>query len=554
MPPGAVGGGELEEGPLTMSWNFGDIFDSVAEAVPEDSPALIHGDRTVTWSEMDRRSNNLARQLLARGAREGDKVALYMRNRPEYMECLVACFKARLVHVNINFRYVTDEILYILDNSDTRFVIFAGEFGEVVAKLKDRLPKVAAFIRIEDESPPLARTESYDALVGAGGGERLEVERSPDDLFFLYTGGTTGMPKGVMWRAEDLWDALGRGGSALNGNAVPETVEEHRDRIRAQGPGPRHMPACPLMHGTGLFTSITALAGGGTIVTLENPHLDPHELWSVVERHRVNSCAIVGDAFAKPMLRALEEKPGAYNLGSLLLVISSGVMWSTEVKKGMLRHHSGLILADSFGSSEAVGFGMSVMTAQGEARTARFQIGERVKVFTEEGREVKPGSGEAGFVARCGPIPVGYYKDSEKTAETFPVIDGVRYSIPGDWCLVEEDGTLTLLGRGSVCVNTGGEKVYPEEVEEALKSHPDVEDAVIVGVPDEKWGQAVTGVVQLRPGANLDEEALRGSVRATLAPYKCPKRVLQVETIGRAPNGKADYVALAALARKRLQA
>jgi fatty-acyl-CoA synthase len=234
------------------------------------------------------------------------------------------------------------------------------------------------------------------------------------------------------------------------------------------------------------------------------------------------------------------------------MIISSGVMWSPEVKRGLLEHQPGMILVDSFGSSEAVGFGMSVTTAQGETRTAKFQIGERVKVFTEDEREVAPGSGEPGFVARGGPIPVGYYKDPEKTAETFKTIDGVRYSIPGDWCTVEEDGTLTLLGRGSVCINTAGEKVYPEEVEEALKEHPDVDDALVVGLPDERWGQAVTGVVQLREGARFEEESLRRHVHDRLAGYKAPKRVLRVDRVYRAPNGKADYPRTADYAREQL--
>jgi fatty-acyl-CoA synthase len=361
------------------------------------------------------------------------------------------------------------------------------------------------------------------------------------------------MPKGVMWRHEDLWEALQRGANATNLNATPENLEEHRQGIRSRGPGSRHLSACPLMHGTGMFTSISALGGGGAVVTLESARFDPHEFWSAVARHKVNSAAIVGDAFAKPMLRALDERPGAYDLSSLLLLISSGVVWSKEVKKGLLRHHAGLIIYDSFGASEGVGFGNSITTAQGESRTARFQIGEKVKVFTEDHREVRPGSGVPGFVARCGPIPSGYYKDPEKSAQVFPVIDGVRYSIPGDWCLVEEDGTLTLLGRGSVSINTGGEKVYPEEVEEALKEHLDVEDAVVVGVPDERWGQAVTAVVELRPGAVFDEEELRREVRGKLAPFKCPKRILQVDTVGRAPNGKADYPAVAKLAVQRLR-
>jgi fatty-acyl-CoA synthase len=536
-----------------MSWNLGDIVDAVASVLPPDAPALLHAERAVSWGELDRRSNNLARALMARGAQPGDKVAIYTRNRPEYMEALVACLRARLVHVNVNFRYLEEEIRYILDDSDSKFVLFAGEFGPLLATLRARLPRVRGFLQIDDGSPLMPFAERYDLLAEEGRGDRLDVHRSPDDLLFLYTGGTTGMPKGVMWRSEDLWEALGRGGNALNGNAASPTLEAHSERIRGTGPGARHLSACPLMHGTGLFTSIAALANGGAVVTLESSKLDPHELWSAVERHRVNSCAIVGDAFGKPMLRALDESPGAYDLRSLLLVISSGVMWSAEVKRGLLAHHAGLILVDSFGSSEAVGFGMSVTTSSGETRTGKFRIGEKVKVFTEDLREVVPGSGEHGFVARCGPIPLGYYKDPEKTARTFRVIDGVRYAIPGDFCRVEADGTLTLLGRGSVCINTGGEKVYPEEVEEALKRHPDVEDAVVVGAPDEKWGQAVVGVVQLRPGAALDEEGLRAHVRLGLAGYKTPKRVLAVETIGRAPNGKADYARIRELACARLR-
>jgi len=266
----------------------------------------------------------------------------------------------------------------------------------------------------------------------------------------------------------------------------------------------------------------------------------------------VNTIAIVGDAFAKPMLGALDERRSEYTLDSLIAIISSGVMWSREVKQRLLGHHPGMVCFDSFGSSEAVGFGASITTAGGESRTGRFQLGERVKVFTEEEREVAPGSGVPGFVAHGGAIPLGYYKDAEKTASTFRTIGGVRYVIPGDWCTVEADGTLNLLGRGSVCINTGGEKVYPEEVEEALKTHPAVYDALVVGVRDDKWGQAVIGLVEPRPATTVQEDDLRQHVRARLAGFKTPKRVLVVETIGRAPNGKDDYVAMAKLAERRL--
>lgn len=539
-----------------MSWNLGDVVDSLDQVVPADSPALIQGDRRIAWGELGRRSNNLAAQLRARGAQPGDKVAFYMRNCPEYVEGVIACFKARLVHVNVNFRYLDDELWYILDNSDAKFVLFGTEFAEHCRALEDRLPKVSHWIqtgeiqsgeRSEDFATP------YEALATAGEGAPLEIERSPDDLLFIYTGGTTGMPKGVMWAAEGLWGALGAGANApANRGVKPESVEIHAKNVREFSPAPRQLPACPLMHGTGLLTSINTIASGGCVVLLEGKTFDPAELFDVVARDRVDSIVIVGDAFAKPMLNCLDENPGRFDLSSLRVIMSSGVMWSSEVKQGLLKHHPDVLLADMFGSSEAVGFGTSVTSAKGPTRTARFEIGPDCKVFTEEHREVVPGSGERGFIARRGPIPVGYYKDPEKTAATFPTIDGVRYSIPGDWCTVEADGTLNLLGRGSVCINTAGEKVYPEEVEEALKTHPAVEDALVVGVADEKWGQSVTGIVELAPGNALDEEVLRKHVRALLAGYKTPKRIFAVERMFRAPNGKADYQAATSYAEERL--
>jgi 3-oxocholest-4-en-26-oate---CoA ligase len=535
-----------------MGWNLGDIFDTLSEAVPRTNPALIHGARTLSWADLTRRSNNLAAALLARGARPDDKVALYLRNGPEYTEATVACLKARLVHVNVNFRYREDELRYIIENADARFVVFAGEFTELLDAVRGRLPEVRGWIQVDDGTPRAPFAEPYEELAGAGSGARLDLARSPDDLLFLYTGGTTGMPKGVMWRGEDLWRAIGGGGSPLTGELPVVSLAELRERVAARGGGPRHLPACPLMHGTGLFSSLIALSSGGTIVTLEGAAFDAHELWRAVERHGVNTIAIVGDAFAKPMLRALDERPGEYGLQSVLAIISSGVMWSPEVKTALLAHHPGMILFDSFGSSEAVGFGASITTAAGESRTGRFQLGERVKVFTEDGQEVAAGSGVPGFVAHGGAIPLGYYKDPEKTARTFRTIGGVRYVIPGDWCTVEADGTLALLGRGSVCINTGGEKVYPEEVEEALKTHPAVYDALVVGVPDEKWGQAVVGLVEPRSGSTADEEDLRQHVRARLAGFKTPKRVLLVDSIGRAPNGKADYVVMTKLAERRV--
>jgi fatty-acyl-CoA synthase len=394
---------------------------------------------------------------------------------------------------------------------------------------------------------------SFQALCEEGDGAPLSIARSPDDLLFVYTGGTTGMPKGVMWRHEDLWGAM-RGGESIpaNGGVRPASVDVHVRNVGAFGPGPVQIPACPLMHGTGLFTAILNLLSGGCCVTLTSESFDPEELFDAVSRHRVVSIVIVGDAFARPMQKALDAHPGRWDLSSLRIALSSGVMWSQETKQGLLRHHPGMVLADMFGASEAVGFGASITSAKGGSRTAKFVIGDDCKVFSEDHREVAPGSGERGFIARRGPIPLGYHKDPEKTAATFPTIDGVRYSVPGDWCTVEADGTLTLLGRGSVCINTAGEKVYPEEVEEALKTHPDVEDALVVGVPDEKWGQAVTAVVEMSRGTDLDEGSLRQYVRQHLAGYKAPKRIVAVKSMFRAPNGKADYKGAASYARQQL--
>ena len=535
-----------------MTWNYGDIYEAVADALPDDAPALIHGGRVTTWKALDTRSNNLARALLDAGLEYGDKVGFYLRNHSAYMEMLTACFKARLVHVNVNYRYVEDELWYILDNSDAKAVLFDAEFKSQVSALVPRLPNVVLWIQLGEEDDLLPGAVSYERLANEGSGNRLGIERSGEDMLFLYTGGTTGMPKGVMWEQQSHWEAGTRGASLASDMMPPETLAEHAENVRKAGGGGISFPVCPQMHGTGLFTSMGALAQGGCIVTTSSARFDPEETWQLVQDHKVMSMAIVGDAFAKPLLAVLEQQPDKYDISSLLIIISSGVMWSPEVKQGLLRHNRNLTLIDSFGASEAVGFGTSTTTADGGQGVAKFMLNERTKVFTEDYEEVLPGSDRPGFVAKTGGIPSGYYKDPEKTAKTFPVIDGVRYSIPGDWCRVEADGTLTLLGRGSVCINTAGEKVYPEEVEEVLKTHPDVYDALVVGVPDEKWGQAVTGVVQLREGAELDEAALRAHVRASLAGYKCPKRIVGIDNLRRASNGKADYKAMTEFARETL--
>lgn len=531
-------------------WNYGDIIDAVAKVVPSGSPALIHGPRVTSWLAFQGRTNALARGLIAAGHKTDDKLAILIRNRPEYMEATIAAFKGRFVHVNVNYRYKADELLYIFDNSDARAVVYGSEFAPLVASIRDRLPGVETWLQVAvDDTPLPAFAQDYEAFVAAHGSGDLDIKRSPDDLFFLYTGGTTGMPKGVMWRQHDLRAA--QMNPALM-PVVPTTLAEHVEIVRTT-PGNRFIPVCPQMHGTGLLTSFGALTGGGCVITLESATFDPVELWEVTARRKATQMAIVGDAFAKPMLRALDENPGRWDLSPVAMIVSSGTMWSQEVKHGLVKHMPQVTLLDSFGASEAVGFALSATTKDGEAQTAKFTLGTDVAVFTADHAPVQPGSNEPGFIARGGNIPVGYWKDPEKTARTFFTIAGKRWSIPGDYCLLHGDGSITLLGRGSACINTAGEKVYPEEVEEVLKLHESIEDALVVGVPDEKWGNAVTGVVELSPGARFDEVALRAHVREHLAGYNTPKRILAVPAMFRAPNGKADYKAAVAHARSALQ-
>jgi 3-oxocholest-4-en-26-oate---CoA ligase len=522
------------------AWNYGDILDAVDAFVPGDRIALIHGDRMVCWRDFSHRTNNLARALRAGGAMPGDKIAFFMRNRCEYSEGIAAAFKARLTHVNVNYRYVDHELVYLLDNADAGVVIYAAEFAPMVASIRTGLPKVRQWVEVADGHPGGDDVIDYESLVESGDGAPLGIARSGDDMLFLYTGGTTGLPKGVMWRHDDLWRGTGAGGNPRIGIPPSTDLSTYVERLRSEPP-PVNLPLPPMMHGTGLLSAVTAMTHGGTCVTLKSRSFDPEEALAAIERHRVTAATIVGDAFARPLVEALDRARPKPDIASLKMISSSGVMWTREIKAGLLRHNGELTLIDGFASSEALGLGSSVMTRDKAVDVAKFTLGPTCKVFTEDRREVKPGSGEAGMVAVCGPLPVGYYKDETKTAKTFPVIDGVRYSIPGDWVRVEADGTLTLLGRGSNCINSAGEKVYPEEVEEALKAHASVADALVVGVADRKWGQSITAVVQLKPGAGFDEHEMKDFVKARIAAYKVPKRILTKADLKRAPNGKADY-------------
>ncbi len=533
-------------------WNFADVWETVADALPQ-APCQVQGPRVVTWATFDRRADGVARWLLELGVARQDKVAQYLHNCPEYLESLFATFKAGLVPVNTNYRYADEELIYLWTNADAVAVVFHGTFAERIDGLRASLPNVRGWLWVDDgagECPPWATP--YEEVAASEPGRTVAPwGRSGDDLYLLYTGGTTGMPKGVMWRQDDLF-------AILNASSLGVRFGDDAglDEVRAAitEPGPALIPACPLMHGTGAFTSFGALTSGGCVVTLAKRNFDPEELLDAIVEHQVRLIAIVGDAFAKPLLRTLDAHPGRWDLSSLIVIVSSGVMWSEKTKQGLLRHHPGMILADQFSSSEALGMGSSVSSAGGTKSTANFKLGDNARVITDDGRDVEPGSGEIGMVAVRGRTPIGYYKDPEKSARTFPTIDGARYSVPGDFATVEADGTLRLLGRGSQCINTGGEKVYPEEVEEVLKTHPNVRDAVAVGVPDDKWGEAICALIEPVPGSSIVEAEIVALVKSRLAAFKAPKRVLTVDTIGRAPNGKVDYKRLKAEALAELTA
>lgn len=523
-------------------WSLGRVFSRVAEAVSPDSLALIHGDQTTSWGAFERRTNALARTMAAAGAQPGDKLAHLMRNSPAYLETSVAGYKARLTHVNVNYRYTGEELFYILENSDSAVVVFDAEFADILDTIRTRLPLVKMWIQVGGEISDFA--VDYENSV-AGDATPLGLDHQSTDQMFIYTGGTTGMPKGVIWDQGVMWDILIKGGALWDG-APPETLSHWLDMVRANAAPQRALIGPPLMHGTGYLTSIMALARGGSVITLTDKSFQPLEALAAARRWQPDTCVIVGDAFARPLLRALDETGDGAAIASLRVILSSGTMWSQEVKAGLIGHNGALILIDALSSSESLGMGTAFTTAENASQPTRFAAADNdTLVLDEDMQPVTPGSGIVGRVARGGLLPRGYYKDLEKTAKTFIEIDGKLYCMAGDHAAVEADGSMTLLGRGSQCINSAGEKIFPEEVEEALKTHPAVEDALVFGVPDEKWGQAVNAVVEAQ---GVSQAELVAHVRKLLAAYKSPKRIVLVTKVPRAPNGKADYAAAKAIA------
>jgi acyl-CoA synthetase (AMP-forming)/AMP-acid ligase II len=524
-----------------MEFNLADLFEIVVDAVP-DREAVVAGEHRFTYRQFEERVNRLAHHLAASGVGPGDHVALYLYNGPEYLEGMLAAYKIRAVPVNVNYRYVEEELRYLLDDSDAVAVIFNAEFAPKLASLRDALPDLHTAVVVgEPESADVARALEvlgalpYEDALAAATSERDFGPRAADDLYVLYTGGTTGMPKGVMWRHEDIFFGAFGGGGIGNEVTKPEELAD-----RAREGRTRCLPACPFMHGTAHWMAFSALYTGGTVVISTDRHLDPEQLWALVAREQVNFLVIVGDAFARPLVEALDRLDPAVDLSGCSVILSGGAILSPSVKRALADRLPGALIVDGYGSSESGGQGQSVTVAGGEISSVpRFMVNDETTVLDDDLRPAPPGV--VGRLARRGRIPLGYYKDTAKTAVTFPVVDGVRWSVPGDHARIEDDGSITLLGRGSVSINTGGEKVYPEEVEGALKGHPDVFDAVVVGVPDERWGERVVALVQPRAGRVPTFETLDAHVRTQVAGYKAPREVLLVDAVVRSPSGKPDY-------------
>ena len=525
-----------------MAYTIADLIEHAVDLVPE-RVALESGDRGRTYAELEARSNALAHKLRELGVKPGDRVGLYSRNTIESVEAMVAVFKARAVMVNVNYRYVEPELEHIFTDSGMKVLIHERRYSERVCNTLPKSPSIEHRIAIEDgSSTDLCCAGHGDAIryedaIAESSAARDFEERSDDDLYMLYTGGTTGKPKGVVWRQEDVWRVLGGGIDWYTSEPVPD--EWHVARTGAEGGQLVRYPIPPFIHGGSQWAVFQSLFAGGKAVVY--PEFSGPTAWEVVERHKVNVIFITGDAMGRPMIEALGEGR-EYDLSSVVSIASSACLFSPSVKEQFVERFPNAVIVDAIGSSET-GFGGLGIVSKGTPHTGgpRVKADSETHVLREDGTPVEPGSGEVGVLARSGHVPLRYHNDPEKSSKTFKVFDGVRYSIPGDHATIEADGTITMLGRGSVSINTGGEKVFPEEVEGALKAHPDVFDTVVVGVPDERWGQRVAAVIAARDGARPSLESLNDVVRKELAGYKCPRSVWFVDEIKRSPAGKPDY-------------
>jgi 3-oxocholest-4-en-26-oate---CoA ligase len=528
---------------MSEGWNYADIWEAIADRYPN---AVAQNDslRSFTWRAFDTRADGVAQSLLDAGLTKQSKVAQYLRNCSEYLESTFGCFKAGFVPVNTNYRYREEELEYLWNDADVEAVIFQVEFIDHCEQLRQRLPRIRMWLCVGDPDCCPDWALAYEEATRGSGRVVSPWSRTGNDIYLLYTGGTTGVPKGVMWRQDDLFRML----ESSYGRSIPRSVDGAHYATQLVGLGPRVLPCAPLMHGGAAWFAMQNLCRAGSVFVLPGGGFEPIALLDAIEEHRIQGIAIVGDAFARPILTAMEADPRRWDLSSLRLLLSSGAMLSAPNKTRLLRQVPGLTVVDTLGTSESGGMGSSKTTAKQVGRTATFQASPNVRVIDDSGRDIPPEIGGIGRLAVAGYLPVGYYKDPLKTASTFIELDGDRYVIPGDYAELQPDGVIRLLGRGSVCINTGGEKVFPEEVEEVLKLHPAVHDTVVLGMPDDRLGECVTALIEFKPGLFVDDEVLIAHVKAHLAGYKAPRLLIRLDSIGRQPSGKVDYRTLRAKA------
>ena len=520
-----------------MAFNIADLFEHAVDYFP-DRLAIACGDDERTYTQLEERANRLAHHLAAHGVSAGSHVGLCMRNGIEAIETMLAVYKLRASLVNVNYRYTASEMRYVLDNGDAVALVHDRRYAQQVADALPGAPQLKHVVVLDDGSDEQFTGIDYETALAEGGPERDFEPRSNDDVYILYTGGTTGMPKGVMWRHEDVWRTLGGGVNFVTGEPLEnEFAQAEMGNITG---GMVRLCLAPLIHGNAQWAALMALYGGDTVVLL--PQFDPDVVWQTVQRRKVNVIVLIGDAMARPMIEAFVR--GDYDASSVFAVSSSAALFSQTVKDQYLEQLPNSVVTDAVGSSETGFMGIGMVTKDGEQSSSggpRVKPTENCIIIDELGAPLAKDSTEIGRLARGGYVPLGYYKDPEKTAALFVEIDGKRYTVPGDFARYEDDGTITLLGRGNACVNTGGEKVFPEEVESVLMAHPDVFDVLVIGVPDERLGQQVAAVVQPREGTAPSYDDLAEHARKDLAGYKVPRRIWLVDEVHRLATAKADY-------------
>lgn len=538
-------------------WNVAEAIYRFGGSEIADLPALIHEDQLISYRELRRRACGIAAWLQSQGLAPGAHVGHYMRNSNAYLETFTGAGLAGLSHINVNYRYLEEELVDLCNGLDLQVLVYDAEFADRVAAIRERLDKSTVFIEVGAQ-------ETLAGAVALNGAVALESlydfdtsgfarQTSSDDLVLIATGGTTGLPKGTQWRHEDLWRKMNTSTqndlAALDLEKHPETLDEHIANVMLLPAGSGFLSLSPLMHGAGLMMALLMLCQGRALVTLGGVRFDPDATLTAIKRHAVGGMVLVGDAFAAPLVDALDRRADENTLASLKMMVSSGASLSPEIRDGLLRHNPDLVLFDTLGSTEASGYALSTPEA------GVFMLLPATRVLDDELCDVVPGSDTIGMAYSGGYQPIGYYNSPEKTAETFVEIDGQRYVKTGDRCTLREDGKLVLLGRDSTVVNTGGEKVYTVEVERVLVDHPAVTDALVIGLPHPRFGKMVVAVVE-GPGLDaqkLDVDSIQAHTAAQLADYKVPRKIFAIESLQRAPNGKPDYAFITDYAERCLQ-